>query len=314
MTLATAFLAAFGLAACGSSSSSSSPAASSASSSAASSSAATPKLKRIPGAAASGKSAKLVSLKRFAKVAKGASPNIKGLDNVAITQQIPEIAGDINTFWSQEFQKSGATWPSASEALVQSQPDSTQCTNTPTVQPTDPMLICITQQGAVFYWTVPWMQQNIDSDTGGVDLDFNMAEMFSLLVQYQLGTLQQSQQNQIDPGLFWAQNRCLTGVYVASLASRQLLEQNDSNAINSFLQAMATATGISGSSVTSAQIEAAFVTGFKAASPSACTITPQPQTSTGATTSPTSTSAVTTTASTSTGQTGTTPTIPGIGG
>ena len=187
-------VAALALAGCGSSSSSASSSSSSSSTSAAKVGIVV-RLQTVPGVPSPSGAvpASTAGIKKLVVVHRGSfASHIKGLDNVPITQQIPIVAGDLNAFWSSEFSKSGLQWPQVQQALVQSQAVQTGCSTPATLAPTDPPLVCFGQSGTVVFWTVPWMQQNVDSDTGGVDLAFNMAELFSLVVQNQLGTVKEA--------------------------------------------------------------------------------------------------------------------------
>jgi hypothetical protein len=121
-----------------------------------------------------------------------------------------------------------------------------------------------------FYWPLTHIQQRIDTDPGGVNLAFNMAEMWSFLVQQVLGTSQQLANGQMTKGQWADQTLCLTGIYVRSLSDRKLFEQGDQQAVQSFESALATVNGITAPDVSQQSLEQAFVTGFNSGSPGTC--------------------------------------------
>ena len=207
-------------------------------------------------------------LGQLSRVSLGISPHIKGIDNVPITQAIPALSGDLNQFWSQEFANSGVQWPTVQEQLVQSQPVQTACGKP--IAPTDPAQLCDTSTAAVFYWTVPWMQQNVDTDPGGANLAVNMAYMYGLLVQDLFGFTKQVQSGQLSVSQYEEQSFCLSGVYARSLDNRRLLEQADFTTINGWLKAIAPRPAPGSGQATGQQIASAFVAGFQSGAPSAC--------------------------------------------
>lgn len=299
-----------GIAGCGSSSKSSSS--SSTSSSASSSTAAnTPKAHPsvVPAVATPSGGKPLTSLKQLPKVPRGTSlaPHIVGFSNVPIATVIPTISSDINKFWSGLAAQNNIQWPQVSEQLVQTSPASTQCSSNPTVQPTDPIFICTAapNSGATtaIYWTVPFMQQRVDTDPGRVNLAFTMAMIWSFQVQNATGALQALQSNQMSKGAFAQENVCLTGVYVNSLNNRKMFEQGDSTAVQNFLNNLTQTFGIGSPDVTAQQLQQAFIAGFNSGDPSQCA---SGGGGTPTTTSPTTPSPTPTT-STSPGLTTTTP-------
>lgn len=270
------------IAGCGSSSKSSSSSSSKPSNSTtvSSSHAAGTKPQRIPGATpkAGAVSARTAGLTKLLVVPKGAgfAPHISGLDGIPITQAIPTIAGDINQFWTTELANSGVQFPQAQEVLVQSSPVQNPCTNTP-IAPTDPASYC--GQGSAgqspatvtFYWTVPWMQKNMDTDPGRVNLTFDMAWFWSLYIQDVAGYTQALTSGKMTKAQYAEQNTCLTGIYVRSLAQRQLIEKGDTETANQWVNTLAgTANGITAPDVTSKQLQQAFVTGFQSGDPKSC--------------------------------------------
>ena len=164
-------------------------------------------------------SPRAAGLAKLHRVSRGVSAHLAGLGKLPLAQAIPEVSGDINHFWSQEFANSNVQWPQMQEVLVDQQSVQTQCSGRPTIAPTDPWYLCDGQQGGTFYWTVPWIQQNIATDQGGVNLAFNMAEMWSFHIQNLLGFTDQLQQGQMQKGQWAQQTMCLTGIYV-KLAQR----------------------------------------------------------------------------------------------
>ena len=207
-------------------------------------------------------------LAKLVTVHRGTSPRIQGLDNVPITQAIPALSGDLNQFWSQEFASSGVQWPSVQDVLVESAPVQTQCSSRPTVAPTDGMFLCFGQTGYTLYWTVPWMQQTIDTDPGGVNLALGMAGMYSDAVQDLFGFYQQLQSGSMTTSEWQQQNLCLTGVYAASINNRKLFEQADAQTIANWLNALSGGTG--SGAATSQQLQQAFTAGFNSGSPATC--------------------------------------------
>ena len=209
-----------------------------------------------------------VHMTRLHAVHRGGSPRIQGLDNVAITQAIPMLSGDMNHFWSQEFASSGVQWPTVEDVLVQGSPVQTQCASRPTISPTDPWFLCAGSGTDTFYWTVPWMQQNVDTDSGGVNLALGMAGIYSDAVQDLFGFYQQLQSGSMTVAQWQQQNMCLTGVYAASLNSRRLFEQADAQTIANWLNALS--GGGSSGAATPTQLRQAFAAGFNSGTPGTC--------------------------------------------
>jgi predicted metalloprotease len=223
-------------------------------------------------------SAKTAGLKKLVAVPKHAAfaPHIAGVDGVPITQAIPAIAGDINGFWSHELANSGVQYPQAEEVLVQTSAVQDPCTNS-AIAPGDPAAYCGQGSagqpgGAVtFYWTVPWMQQNLDTDPGRVNLTFDMAQFWSLYVQDVIGSTNALSSGKMTKAQYAEQNSCLTGLYARSLANRQLIEKGDTQTANNWVSTLSSsANGITAPDVTSAQLQQAFITGFQSGDPSRC--------------------------------------------
>ena len=186
-----------------------------------------------------------------------------GLDNVPLTQQIQTLSGDINHFWSSLFAQGGVQWPQMQDVLVDSQPVQTQCSGRSTVAPTDPWFLCDGSSGGTFYWTVPWIQQNIATDQGGVSLAFNMAEMYGFHVLNLAGATAQLSSGQLPKGQWAQQVMCLTGLYVRTINDRQLFEKGDQQAVQSFLSGLSSVSGIGAPDVSAQQLQQAFLAGFK---------------------------------------------------
>ena len=215
------------------------------------------------------------SLAKLKKVATGAAvrAHLAGLGKIPLTQAVQEASGDINHFWSQEFASSGVQWPPMQDVIVDSAPVQTQCTGgRSTIAATDPWYLCDGQSGGTFYWTIPWMQQNIATDAGGVNLVFSMAMMWAFHIQNLFGFTNQMQQGQISKGQWAQQTVCLTGIYVKSLNDRRLFEQGDNQAVQSFLSALSNVNGIAEPDVSPQQLQQAFVAGFNSGQPSTCGI------------------------------------------
>jgi hypothetical protein len=268
--IAAALLATVALAACGSSSSSSTP-------SAHSRTKATAKpanLIKVPGGSAStGATPKQAGIKKLARVPLGAdfSPHLTGIDGTSTAQAIPIISGDLNAMWSKEFSSSGVQWPHLEQALVESSSVQTMCSSNPTVGPNDPMLLCYGSQ-SIFYWTVPWMQQNIDTDAGHVNLTLAMAGMYGDLIQDMFGFLQQLQKGQITQAFWDQQNICLVGVYARSLNDRKLFEKADVGTFKTWLDALS--GGNAAGAATHQQLTQAFADGFDSGNPGNCALPP----------------------------------------
>ena len=269
------------LAGCGSSSSSSSSASTSSSSSSSTASSTSsaaaavkanpkpiPGVKSPAGAVALSKS----SVHKLAKVPRGsgASAHLAGLDNAPVTQQIQTLSGDINHFWSSLFAKGGVQWPPMQDVVVASQAVQTQCSGRATVAPTDPWFLCDGSGGGTFYWTVPWIQQNIATDQGGVSLAFNMAEMYGFHVLNLAGATAQLSSGQLPKGQWAQQAMCLTGLYVRTIRDRQLFEKGDQQAVQSFLSGLSSVSGIGAPDVSAPQLQQAFLAGFKSGDVSTC--------------------------------------------
>jgi predicted metalloprotease len=221
-------------------------------------------------------------LAKLVRVTKGVSAHIQGIDNAPITQAIPALSRDLNQFWSQEFASSGVQWPTVQDVLVQTSPVQTQCSSKPTAPPTDAMFLCYGQP-ATFFWTVPWMQQNVDTDPGGVNLAFGMAGMYADAVQDLFGFYQQLQQGHITTSQWQQQNICLVGIWALSLNNRKLFEQADVQIVKNWLNALS--GGNASDAATSQQLQQAFLAGFNSGTPSTCGV----QSSGGSTTTTTTT-------------------------
>ncbi len=233
-------------------------------------------------------SPKSVTLAKLVAVHQGLSARLKGLDNVPIAQAIPTLSGDLNQFWSQEFAKSGVQWPTSQDVLVQGSSVQTPCSSHPTVAPTDPMLVCAGTQTAYFYWTVPWMQQNVDTDPGGVTLALAMAGQYAFDVQDLFSQATSSNGGQLSLAQQEQQNICLTGIYAKSVNDRGLIEQADLTAFKGWLNTIN--GGSDAGAATNQQLTQAFAAGYNSGMPSSCGVG-----SSGTQTTPTSPTTTTTT-------------------
>lgn len=264
------------LAGCGSSSSSSSSTSTSSSASASSSSStaamAHPKPIRGVRSPAGAVVLSKASLHRFHKVTKGAgvSAHIAGLDGASVTQQVQTLSGDINQFWSSLFAHAGVQWPAMQDVVVDSQPVQTQCSGRATIGPTDPWFLCDGQNGGTFYWTIPWIQQNIATDQGGVNLAFSMAEMWGYHILNLAGATAQLSSGHLSKGQWAQQVMCLTGIYARSINQRQLFERGDQQAVQSFLGALSSVAGIGAPDVSPQQLTQAFAAGFNSGDIGTC--------------------------------------------
>lgn len=227
--------------------------------------------------------AKQAGLAKLVTAKTGLSPRITGLDNAPIMKAVITVSLDLNHFWSQEFASSGVQWPKTQQVLLssQAQPLRTPCGRT--LAPTDPYDVCFSPTMTTFFWTLPWMQQNVDTDPGGVNLLLGMASLYSWEVQGLFGYFQQVQSGQITPAQAQEQNLCLAAIYAKSIANRRLFEQADQTTINHWLS---TISGGGGSgAATHQQLAGAFVAGFNSGSPATCGIqgAPPPAGGTGTT-------------------------------
>jgi predicted metalloprotease len=256
------------VAGCGSSSSSSSSS-STTTSTATTATAGTAHLIVIHGAASPAGAVKpsTAALAKLVHVNKGSgtAAHIQGLSNLPLQQQISTLDGDINSFWSKLFAQSGVQWPQAQEAFVTNQPVQTQCSSKPTIAPTDPWFLC----DPVFYWPLPWMQQNIQPN-GDVFLAFSVAIFWSFHVQNVLGFTQALQQGQMSKAQWANQTLCLTGLYIRTIGQRNLFEQGDTQAANQFLTSLQGVNGISAPDVTNQSLTQAFVAGYNGGDPATC--------------------------------------------
>jgi predicted metalloprotease len=257
------------LAGCGSSSSSSSSRSSSSTSSTAT--AATAHLIVIHGtpSPAGAVKASPAALTKLIHVSKGSgiAPHIQGLSNLPLQQQVSTLDGDINAFWSKVFAQSNVQWPQAEEAFVTSQPVQTQCSSNPTIGPNDPWYLC----DPVFYYPLPWMQQNI-APKGDVFLAFSVAIFWSFHVQNVLGFTQALQQGQLSKAQWANQTLCLTGLYIRTIDQRNLFEQGDTQAANQFLASLQGVNGITAPDVSNQSLTQAFVAGYNSGDPATCGI------------------------------------------
>jgi predicted metalloprotease len=201
----------------------------------------------------------------------GLSAHIIGLDNAPLSQAIQTLSNDLNQFWSGEFASSGVSWPPVKDVFVQSAPVQTGCAGgRASVGPSDPWYLCDGAGGVTFYWTLPWIQHNIATDPGNANLAINMAELWSFHVQNLFGFTRRLRQGKLSKGAWAEQTVCLTGVYVASLNNRQLLEQADVRTLGSFVDALASVNGIGSPDVNPLQLRQAFGAGLSGGQPGAC--------------------------------------------
>ena len=212
------------------------------------------------------------SLHKLHRVAKGSgvSAHLAGLGRMPLTQAIQVVSGDVNHFWSSLFASSGVRWPAMQDVVVDSSPVQTQCSGRSTIAPADPWFLCDGQSGGTFYWTVPWIQQNIATDQGGVNLAFGMAEMWSYHILNLAGATAQLSSGQLPKGKWAQQVMCLTGIYARSLNQRQLFEKGDNQAVQSFLGALSSVAGIGAPDVTQEQLTSAFAAGFNSGAIGTC--------------------------------------------
>jgi predicted metalloprotease len=237
--------------------------------------------------------AALIKLKPVPK-ASGIAPRISGLSTLPLQQQLSTLDGDLNSFWGQVFAKSNIQWPQAQEAFVSSAPVQTPCTNKPTIAPTDPWLLC----QSTFYWTLPWIQQNI-APKGDVVLAFDVGLFWSLHVQDVLGFTQALEQGQLSKAQYAAQTVCLTGVWVRTIGQRNLFEQGDTQTLQGIIDTLQGVDGIGPPDVTQQQLASAFATGYHNGAPGQCA-----PSSSGGGSSTTTTSTTTPTSTTPSGPTG----------
>lgn len=222
-----------------------------------------------PGAAKPGPGT-LAKLHRVAK-GSGAQAHLGGLGKLQLSQAVQVVSTDINKFWSGQFASANIQWPTMQDVIVDSSSVSTQCQRA-TVGPTDPWYLCDSQSGGTFYWTIPWMQQNIATDQGGVNLAFNMAELWSFHILNLVGATSQLQSGKLSKAQ-WAQAAsCVTGVYVRSLSDRKQFEQGDQQTATQFIQTLSSVGGIGAPDVSSQQLRQAFLTGFNSGQASGCGI------------------------------------------
>jgi hypothetical protein len=260
----------FAIAGCGSSSSStsSSPSTGSSTTAAAAHPRPIPGVPSKPGAVpAKG------AIGKLQPVVKGAAlkAHLAGLGSKPLPQAIQIVSTDINQFWSNEFAKSNVQYPQMQDQLVDSSPVQTQCTNRPSIAPTDPWFLCDGQNGGTFYWPVTWIQQNIATDSGGVNLAFGMAVLWSRHIQNLLQTNQAAEQGSVSKGALSQQTMCLSGLYVHSLNDRKLFETGDQETVTKFINDLG-ADNSGAPDVTGQQLVGAFVTGFQTGDPSQCDI------------------------------------------
>lgn len=115
------------------------------------------------------------------------------------------------------------------------------------------------------------MEQKLDTDAGRVNLTFDMAQFWSLYVQDLIGSSSAPAGGQLTKAQYAEQNTCLTGVYVRSLADRQLIERGDTETVNAWVGALsASANGITAPDVSSTQLRHAFARGFQGGDPAGC--------------------------------------------
>lgn len=213
---------------------------------------------------------KLVKAQRVAVTA-----HLGGLGQMSISDAIQTVAGDLSSFWSQEFASSGVTWPQMQDALVDQSAVQTECSARPTVTPTSPYYLCDGSSGGTFYWTVPWMKQNLDTDAGGVNLAFDMADLWSVHILNLAGATNDLQKGTESAGDYAEQAVCLTGVYAYSLNQRNLFQQGDAQTVQNFLTSLSGIPGVTSGSVSGVsnqQLQDAFKAGANSGSPSTCGI------------------------------------------
>jgi Putative neutral zinc metallopeptidase len=207
------------------------------------------------------------ALKVLAKVPKasGFAPHIAGLSTLPLPQQLTALDNDINTFWTKEFASSNVKWPQAQQVLITTQTYKTGCSVRPTIGPNDPWFLC----DPVFFWPLPWIQQNI-ANKGDVNLAFSVGEMWGFHVQNVLGFTQQLEKGSMSKGAWAAQTLCLTGLWVRTLSQRNLFQQGDTQAASSFLAALSDVSGITAPDISNQALQQAFFAGYHSGDPATC--------------------------------------------
>lgn len=283
LTCAAALLAIGALAGCGSSSKSSSSA------NAAAAKAPAAHLVAVrgtssPAGASKPTRASLVVLVRVNK-GRGAVPHIVGIANQgSLEAQIAALDNDINMFWSQLFAASKLQWPEVRQAFISSAPASTPCEGASTLAPTDPPVLCEN----VFYWTLPWIQQNVAS-LGDVALALDVGILWSFEAQDVLGFPEAVQKGQMTKGQYGDQTLCFTGLWVRTLSARNLFEPGDTQAVEKFLASLTGVDNVTAPDVSQQSLSQAFLAGYNSGSPASCGAGAGSGTPTGTGTTPAST-------------------------
>jgi hypothetical protein len=197
----------------------------------------------------------------------GPAAHIKGLSNAPLATQVSTLDGDLNHFWSQAFAAAKLQWPQVQQAIIQSAPVQTGCSDTPTIAPTDPPHLC----NNIFFWTIPWLQQNIDPK-GSVALAFTVSILWSLHAEDVLGWTQSLQKGQITKSQYGNQVMCYTGLWARTLSTRNLFEQGDSQAAAKFFGSLQGVDNITAPDVTPQSLSAAFAAGYNSGSWSSCSV------------------------------------------
>ncbi len=228
-------------------------------------------LRTVPGvpAPAGARQATPSSVKLLPSVPKPSGPtaHIKGLSGQPVAVQVSALDGDLNQFWSKAFAGSKYKWPQTQEAIVQNAPISTNCSAKPTIAPTDPPLLC----NHVFFWTVPWIQQNVNPQ-GGVALTFTASILWSLYAEDNLGNTSALQSGQVTKAQYGNQSLCFTGLYFRTLGARSLFETGDSQLASKFLGSLGGVDQITAPDVTPQSLTKAFEDGYHGGSFSSCSL------------------------------------------
>jgi predicted metalloprotease len=249
------------LAGCGSSSKSKSSSASTASAHAAK-----PHLTAVRGVAAPAPPTP-GSLAKLARVRKGSAvtSQIVGISNQPTLEgKLRALDADLDKFWSTLFAQANLQWPETSQAFVSTGSVQTQCNTV--LAATDPSALCQN----TFYWTLPWLEQNVAKPQGEVALTTDVAITWSFHVQDVLGVTSELQNNKLTKHEYGDQALCLTGLWVRSLSQRNLFQTGDAEAAEKYLKSLTGVDNITAPDVTTQSLEQSFFAGYNSGDPSSC--------------------------------------------